>query len=79
VAAVAWTSKTSEWSLRSVALHIAAGVNLLIPIRVILLIVPITLLIMAMEIWGSYRQIERIFKRLTLAQWPKLEEEPSWI
>jgi hypothetical protein len=43
-------------------------VNLLIPIRVILLIVPITLLIMAMEIWSSYRQIERICKRLTLAQ-----------
>jgi len=46
---------------------IAAALNLLVPIPIIVMIVPITLLILALQIWCSYRTIARIFKWLTLA------------
>jgi NRAMP (natural resistance-associated macrophage protein)-like metal ion transporter len=46
---------------------IAAAINLLVPIHMALLIVPITFGILALQIWGSYRLITRIFKWLTLA------------
>jgi NRAMP (natural resistance-associated macrophage protein)-like metal ion transporter len=46
---------------------IAAAINLLIPIPILWLIVPIALVILAMQIWGSYRLISRIFKWLALA------------
>jgi NRAMP (natural resistance-associated macrophage protein)-like metal ion transporter len=46
---------------------IAAAINILIPIPMALLIVPITLAILALQIWGSYRLITNIFKWLTLA------------
>src|SRR6266849_1621790 len=41
---------------------IAAAVNLLVPIPLILLIVPIGAVILALQIWGSYQVITRCFK-----------------
>lgn len=46
---------------------IAAAINLLIPIPVAAMIVPIALLIVALQIWGSYRFIASTFKWLALA------------
>jgi NRAMP (natural resistance-associated macrophage protein)-like metal ion transporter len=45
---------------------IAAAINLLIPIPIVLLIVPIGATILALQIWGSYEVITRCFKWLTL-------------
>ena len=45
---------------------IAAGINLLVPIPARLLIVPVALLILALQIFGSYRLIAKAFKWLTL-------------
>ena len=46
---------------------IAAAVNLLVPIPVMAMIVPIALVILALQVWGSYRRIAQTFKWLTLA------------
>lgn len=46
---------------------IAASINLLVPIPEVWLIVPIALLLLALQIWGSYRLIANTFKWLTLA------------
>lgn len=46
---------------------IAAAVNLFIPLPIAFMIVPIALLIVALQFWGSYRLITRVFKWLTLA------------
>lgn len=46
---------------------IAAGINLLVPIPPAALIVPITLAILGLQVFGSYRLIARTFKWLTLA------------
>jgi Mn2+/Fe2+ NRAMP family transporter len=46
---------------------IAAGVNLLLPIPMASLIGPIGLLILVLQIWGSYRLIANTFKWLTLS------------
>ncbi len=46
---------------------IAAAINLLLPIPITLLIIPISLAILALQIWGSYRLIANVFKWLTLA------------
>jgi NRAMP (natural resistance-associated macrophage protein)-like metal ion transporter len=47
---------------------IAAAINLLIPaLPIAPLVLPIALGILALQIWGSYRLIARIFKWLTLA------------
>src|SRR2546426_1385213 len=46
---------------------IAAAINLVLPIPIAAMIVPITLVILALQIWGSYRLIARTFKWLTLA------------
>lgn len=46
---------------------IAAAVNLLVPLPIAAMIVPIALIILALQIFGSYRLIARIFKWLTLA------------
>ncbi len=46
---------------------IAAGINLLIPIPVWTLIIPISAIILAVQVWGSYRLIANVFKWLTLA------------
>ena len=46
---------------------IAAAINLLIPIPLVVFIIPISLLILALQIWGSYRLIAKVFRWLTLA------------
>lgn len=46
---------------------LAAAINILVPIPVIWLIAPVALVILALQIWGSYRLIANIFKWLTLA------------
>ncbi|WP_201377885.1 Nramp family divalent metal transporter [Ktedonobacter sp. SOSP1-52] len=46
---------------------IAAAMNLFLPLPIPLLIVPVTLILLALQIWGSYRLIEQIFRWLTLA------------
>src|SRR6185295_15063863 len=45
---------------------IAAAFNLLVPVPIVLMIVPVALLIVALQFWGSYRLIARVFKWLTL-------------
>lgn len=46
---------------------IAVAINLLAPVPIIAMIVPITLTILALQIWGSYRLISKVFKWLGLA------------
>ena len=46
---------------------IAAALNLLLPIPAVWMIVPVTVVILAVQIWGSYRLICNTFKWLTLA------------
>lgn len=46
---------------------IAAALNLLVPIPATAMIVPIALIILALQVWGSYRLIANTFKWLTLA------------
>ena len=46
---------------------IAAAINLLIPIPIVVLIIPIAGVILALQIWGSYKLIAKTFKWLTLA------------
>jgi NRAMP (natural resistance-associated macrophage protein)-like metal ion transporter len=46
---------------------IAAAINLLVPVSITAMIVPVALVILALQIWGSYRLIARVFKWLTLA------------
>ena len=45
---------------------IAAAINLLVPVPITFMIVPVALLIVALQFWGSYRLIARVFKWLTL-------------
>ncbi|HJZ78940.1 MAG TPA: divalent metal cation transporter [Pyrinomonadaceae bacterium] len=46
---------------------IAAAINLLVPVPIYLLVLPIALIILALQLWGSYRLIARTFKWLALA------------
>jgi NRAMP (natural resistance-associated macrophage protein)-like metal ion transporter len=46
---------------------IAAAFNLLVPVPIAALIVPVALAILALQVWGSYRLIAKTFKWLTLA------------
>lgn len=46
---------------------IAAAVNLLLPIPATAFIIPVSLGILALQVFGSYRLIARVFKWLTLA------------
>jgi NRAMP (natural resistance-associated macrophage protein)-like metal ion transporter len=46
---------------------IAAGINLLVPISIPVLVLPVGLGILAFQVWGSYRLIARTFTALTLA------------
>lgn len=46
---------------------IGAAVNLLVPIPIVALIVPIAAVLLALQIWGSYEVISRVFKWLTLS------------
>jgi Mn2+/Fe2+ NRAMP family transporter len=45
---------------------IAATINMFVPLPILALIFPIALIILAVQIWGSYRLICRTFKWLTL-------------
>jgi NRAMP (natural resistance-associated macrophage protein)-like metal ion transporter len=45
---------------------IAAGINLLAPIPIAVLILPIALGILVFQVWGSYKTIVKIFRWLTL-------------
>lgn len=46
---------------------IAAAINLLVPVPIWTMILPVALLILILQIWGSYRLIANIFRWLTLA------------
>jgi NRAMP (natural resistance-associated macrophage protein)-like metal ion transporter len=46
---------------------IAAGVNLLLPIPIVALIIPIAAVILALQVMGTYHQIAIVFKWTTLA------------
>jgi len=48
-------------------LAIAAGLNLLLPVSTAVIVAPVGVLILALQIWGSYRVIANTFKWLTLA------------
>jgi NRAMP (natural resistance-associated macrophage protein)-like metal ion transporter len=45
---------------------IAAAINLLVPIPMVWMIVPIAFIIVVIQVWGSYKLISRIFKWLAL-------------
>jgi NRAMP (natural resistance-associated macrophage protein)-like metal ion transporter len=46
---------------------IAAAINMFVPVPIGLLVVPIALLIVGLQIWGSYDLIVKVFKWLTLS------------
>lgn len=46
---------------------IAAAINLLVPIRIVALIVPVAVVLLALQIWGSYKMTASVFKWLSLA------------
>ncbi len=46
---------------------IAAAINLLAPIPIRVLVLPVGLLLLALQVWGSYRLIAQVFKWLSLA------------
>jgi len=46
---------------------IAAGLNMFVPIPITWMIAPVALIIVALQFWGSYHLIVRVFKWLTLA------------
>jgi NRAMP (natural resistance-associated macrophage protein)-like metal ion transporter len=47
---------------------IAAAINLLLPaVPIVAMIVPIAILLIVLQIWGSYRLISNVFRLLTLA------------
>lgn len=62
---------------------IAAGLNLFLPIPAAYMIVPISLIIVAVQFWGSYRLIVRIFKWLTLTLFAYIGAgflaRPAWL
>src|ERR1700749_4818964 len=41
---------------------IAAGINMLIPVPIIVLILPIAVIILVVQVWGTYKTIEKIFR-----------------
>jgi NRAMP (natural resistance-associated macrophage protein)-like metal ion transporter len=46
---------------------IAAGINVIVPIPIVWMIVPVAAIILVLQVFGSYRLIAKIFKWLTLA------------
>jgi Mn2+/Fe2+ NRAMP family transporter len=46
---------------------IAAAINLIVPLPIPVMIIPIACIIVALQIWGSYRLITNVFKWLTLS------------
>jgi NRAMP (natural resistance-associated macrophage protein)-like metal ion transporter len=61
---------------------IAAAINLLIPVPIAAMIVPIALIILAVQIWGSYQLIAKTFKWLALALFAYIGSaffaKPNW-
>ncbi|HEY4232053.1 MAG TPA: divalent metal cation transporter [Lacipirellulaceae bacterium] len=61
---------------------IAAGVNLLVPVPILVLALPIGLAILITQIWGSYAVISKIFRWLTLSLFAyigaALLAKPNW-
>jgi NRAMP (natural resistance-associated macrophage protein)-like metal ion transporter len=61
---------------------IAAAINLLVPVPITALIVPVAVCILVVQIWGSYRLIAKTFKWLTLALFAYILSaffaKPSW-
>jgi len=61
---------------------IAAAINLIIPIPITALIVPIALIIVALQIWGSYPLIANLFRWLTLSLFAYIAAaflaKPNW-
>lgn len=61
---------------------IAAAINLLAPVPIIAMIVPVTALILVLQIWASYRMIASTFKWLTLALFAYVASaffaKPNW-
>ncbi|HXM36868.1 MAG TPA: divalent metal cation transporter [Pyrinomonadaceae bacterium] len=45
---------------------IAASINLFVAVPITVLVIPVALIILALQIWGSYRLIARVFKWLAL-------------
>lgn len=62
---------------------IAAAINLLVPVPIAVLVIPIALIILALQIWGSYRLIARTFKWLVLALFAYVVAaffaQPDWL
>jgi NRAMP (natural resistance-associated macrophage protein)-like metal ion transporter len=46
---------------------IAAAINLLVPVPILAMIVPVTMIILVLQVWGSYDFIARVFKWLALS------------
>jgi NRAMP (natural resistance-associated macrophage protein)-like metal ion transporter len=46
---------------------IAAAINIFLPVPISVMVVPIALSIVALQVWGSYHLIVRVFKWLTLS------------
>jgi NRAMP (natural resistance-associated macrophage protein)-like metal ion transporter len=46
---------------------IAAGINMLAPVPIGVLILPIAIVILFVQVWGTYKMIEKIFRWLTLS------------
>jgi len=46
---------------------IAAAINLIVPLPIEVMVIPIAGIIVALQIWGSYRLIANVFKWLTLS------------
>jgi NRAMP (natural resistance-associated macrophage protein)-like metal ion transporter len=63
-------------------LAIAAGVNLLIPVPITAMIVPIAIGICVLQVWASYRLIAKTFKWLTLGLFAYMASaffaRPNW-
>ena len=61
---------------------IAAAINLLAPVPIVAMIVPVTAVILVLQIWGSYRMIASTFKWLTLALFAYVASaffaKPNW-
>src|SRR5438132_13562 len=61
---------------------VASAINLLVPIPALILVVPIAIAIVALQIWGSYALIVKIFKWLTLTLFAYIAAaflaKPNW-
>ena len=61
---------------------IAAAINLIVPIPLNAMILPIVFIIVALQIWGSYRLIANVFKWLTLSLFAYIAaaflSKPDW-